>query len=90
MKHVSGIDYAMDMLKVLAENEYSLLWDLVDDFEINGHVVSIKDSKRLNHIIIDNAYHSIGGLGYVMVGDAIYDPLDYVEMILSKKKEVTA
>lgn len=84
MKNVYILDRVMDMFKILADNEYSLLWDLVEDFTINGHEVSIKESHQFKQVIIDGRYESIGGIGAVISNGVTYTPLEYVRHILEK------
>jgi hypothetical protein len=60
MKKVHGIGYVMDALELLANNEYSLLWELTEDFEFNGHKISVKDSNQFKSVIIDGRYEYIG------------------------------
>lgn len=88
LKRVNSVDYVCDALKVLADNEYSLLWDLVDDFECNGHKISVKDSSQFKSVIIDGVYQRIGGNTTIqdMDGTIYKDPLDYVRKLLSTKK----
>lgn len=87
MKRVHSVDYVIDALKVLADNEYSLLWELVDDFECNGHKISVKSSNQFKSVIIDGVYQRIGGdVTIVANGKTYKDPLDYVRDILTDKK----
>lgn len=69
----------MDMLTFLSKNTYSVAWDLIDDFSINGHEVSIKSSDRFNYIIIDHCYEPLNGCKINGM-----EPLDYVKSILEK------
>lgn len=88
MKNIYSVDRAMEVIKKLAENQYSALWDLVEDFEINGHVVSIKNSTQFGHIIVDHAYMRItDGCTLYADGKTYEHPIDYVRDRLSTKKE---
>ena len=88
MTKVSTLNYLMDTLKILGENEYSLLWDICDDLEYNGHIINIKDSTQFKHVIIDNRYVRIGGRCTIIAGDKTYEePLDYVRDLLERGKE---
>ena len=85
MKKLSkrSIDYVLDALKVLADNPYSLLWELTDDFECNGHEVSVKDSTQYQQAVIDGRYQHIGGNVSITAGGKTYrNPLDYVKDLL--------
>lgn len=75
------LNQVMDLLKFLSENQYNVAWSLIDDFSINGHKVSIKNTPSFNHIVIDNAVTPIGGC--IING---MQPLDYVRSILEKEK----
>lgn len=89
MKNVFSLEMVRDMFEVLADNEYSLLWDLVDDFMINGHNVSIKDSTKFKRVIIDGVYYPIGGTTQIQDSDGkLYkNPLDFTMSKLEKVKE---
>ena len=82
MKEMFSIDYVMDMLKVLADNPYSALWNLVEDFTFNGHIVSVQRSTQYKHIIIDNVYRSIGDHVTIVSNGNEYSSLEYVKEIL--------
>lgn len=73
------LNQVMDLLKFLSENKYNVAWSLIDDFTINNHVVSIKNSPAFNHIVIDNTVTPIGGC---IINNM--KPLDYVRTILEK------
>lgn len=94
MQNISknSIDHVMDMLKILADNEYSLLWSLVEDFTVNGHTVSVKRSTQWRHIIIDNRYYYLTDKTSITThGKTFKNPMDYVRFILEmpvEKEEV--
>lgn len=83
MKRFFVLDSVMSMLEILAENEYSILWELVDDFTINGHHVSIKSSTQYKSIIVDNRYLQIGGKTVIISNGKKYTPLEYTRLVLS-------
>lgn len=86
MKKLSkrSIEYVLASLKILADNPYALLWELVEDFECNGHKISVKDSHQYQSVIIDNAYEHIGGnISITAYGKTYDDPLDYVKALLT-------
>lgn len=87
MTKFNTIDSVLDVLTILAENPYSMIWETVDDIEFNGHIISAKRSNQLNHVIIDHVYKAIGGPGEYVVNNKSYKPLEYVKMILLKKVE---
>lgn len=84
MRKVHSIDYVIDALKILADNEYSLLWDLTEDFEFNGHKISVKDSHQLKSVIIDGRYEYIGNDRTIVsqYGVTYHSGLDYVRDLL--------
>lgn len=88
MKKVYSLDCVKDMFSMLADNEYSLAWELIEDFEINGHIVSIKDSTQFKSVIIDGRYVRIGGNTTIQVNGTgkIYEPLEYAMMLLEKEQ----
>ena len=80
----SSIDYVLASLKILADNPYALLWELVEDFECNGHKISVKDSTQYKCVVIDNAYQHIGGnISITAYGKTYDDPLDYIKALLT-------
>ena len=87
MRKVHDLEYALDALRILADNEYSLLWDLVEDFEVNGHKISVKSSNQFKSVIIDGKYEKIGGnMTIVANGKTYTDPIDYVRDLLKDPK----
>lgn len=76
---ISNIDQVMDILKILAQNKYSPLWHLIDDFTFNNHYISIKDSNQFNHIIIDGCMQAVAGCTVNGL-----EPLDYIKDLLTK------
>ena len=88
MRDVKSIDRVLDMFRTLAENEYSLLWGMIEDFTCNGHEISVKDSHQFNHVIIDNAYYRIGGNVTIGVGDKTYTPLEYIRIVLERRARI--
>ena len=84
MKKIYGVETAIDILKIFAENPYSVLKDLVEDFEINGHIVSVKRSTQYKEVIIDNRYVSIGDHVTVVSEGKEYTSLEYVKKLLEE------
>lgn len=82
MKKVYSLIMARDMFEMLANNPYSLAWELIEDFEVNGHTVSVKRSTQFKSVIIDNRYVCIGDHITVHFKGKIYTPLEYAMMIL--------
>lgn len=81
MKNIM-IGRAYDVFKILSDNPYSALWDLTEDFSVNGHTVSVKRSTQYKHVIIDGRYESISE-NYVMSSQGKdYKGLDWVMHLL--------
>ena len=87
MKNISvkSVDYLLDSLKILADNPYALLWELVEDFKCNGHEISVKSSTQYQQIVIDHCYQHIGGIGSItsQYGVTYKNPLDYIRDLLT-------
>ena len=84
MKKLS-VDRAKGAFEALIANAYGPLWDLVDDFEVNGHTIRVKDSNQYLSVIIDNRYERIGGNCTIVAHGITYnEPLDYVMTLLQK------
>ncbi|MBQ2856661.1 MAG: hypothetical protein IJE78_05980 [Bacteroidaceae bacterium] len=64
-------DYVQKLFEELAKDPYSYLWQVVGDFEINGHEVMITSSSQFKQVIIDNVYVRVGvpGEGCVITTD---------------------
>lgn len=80
-------DRAKKVFEALITDDYGYgaLWDLIDDFECNGHTISVKGSNQHLSVIIDNCYHKIGGKCTVVDNGIIYNnPLDHVMALLAK------
>lgn len=73
------MDQVMELLSFLSKNQYSVAWSLIDDFTINHHEVSVKNTPSFNHIVIDGMVEPIGGC--IING---MQPLDYVRSLLEK------
>lgn len=82
----SQIQWVINTLKQLRDDEYSLLWSLCDDIEVNGHIIKIKSSTMFCHIILDNSYVCIRNNRLIIDTDGTkyYDSLDYVKSKLEK------
>lgn len=84
MKDVKTISMVRDMFKILAENEYSLLWDLVENFTCNGHEVSVKESTQFKHVVIDGRYVTINPNHTVQANGVNYTGLEYAMHVLEE------
>lgn len=84
MKQIKELDLKMarGLFELLAQDEYSMLWRMVDDFVCNGHLVMIQRSNQFYHVIIDWVYVRIGGVGLVHAGDKVYSHVDYAMHLL--------
>lgn len=85
MKKIHTLNYLLSALKELAENPYSLLWELCDDMEYNGHIIQVKNSRQYCSVIIDGRYQRIGGRCTIVYDDITYAPLEYVEYLLMQE-----
>ena len=83
MRDVKILSRVRDMFEILAENEYSLLWELVEDFTCNGHEVSVKSSCQFKHVIIDGISVSINPNQHIQVGNMKFDNgIDFAMYVL--------
>lgn len=82
MEKFDNVDWVISGLALLAQDEYSFLWQVIEDFECNGHIVSVKGSKQWNHIIVDDVYYRIGGKGTISRSG---DPNQYTYLEYLKK-----
>lgn len=87
MTKLHNMETVLEVLTILASNPYATIWQLIDDIEYNGHIISAKRSNQLLHVVIDNVYEQIGGPGEYVVNGKSYKPLEYIEMLLTKKVE---
>lgn len=85
MKNFHTIDYVIDLFKILEREPYSAIWDLCEDFTINGHTVSVKNSTQYKSVIIDNIYQSIANGHTVCYKGKNYEAIDYVKMLLERE-----
>lgn len=82
MVKIHSVSWAIDGLKHLSQDPYSPLWKLIEDFECNGHIISVKRSNQWNHVIIDDVYYCIGGVGKIQYRGQNYSYLEYIEKIV--------
>lgn len=87
-----GVEEAIRVFEILAKDEYSPIWWVIGDFTVNGHKVSVGDSKQWHHIVIDDYYVSlINGVTECGSGrHVVYDTaMDYIRHKLNEPvKEV--
>lgn len=82
MKRIYSFERVQEVFDALNANPYSALWDLIDDFEYNGHIIRIKDSHQLRQVIIDGVYEHIGGNITIEAKHVTYKPMEYVRLLL--------
>ena len=70
-------DNVRKLFEELGRDEYSYLWHVVGDFEINGHEVSITSSKQFGHVIIDNVYVRVKDGCIITAHDRKFSPIEY-------------
>lgn len=85
MKETFSVARAMNVLEILGEHPYSLLWDLTDDFRVNGHIIEVKRSHQLFQVIIDGKYEYVGGEIVINVNGRDYTSLENVRRILQQR-----
>ena len=56
-----GIEQAIEVMEVLAKDDYSPIWWVIGDFTVNGHKISVGDSTLWHHVIVDDGYFNIKG-----------------------------
>ena len=84
MRNVS-IEDTIKIFNYLADNQYSPIWNLIEDFTCNGHEISVKSSNLLSHIVIDHRYESIAN--YIIVNNM--PSIDYVKALLETPKSLS-
>ena len=78
-----GVDGAIKIFKILSQNYYSSIWSLIEDFEVNGHIVKVKSSTLWNHVIIDNGFVPLSEDTVITaVNGKTYNGLDFARHIL--------
>lgn len=81
------IDMTMEIFDLLANNIYSVLWDLTENFLCNGHVVQIKNRPYWYSVVIDDKIVSINPSQIIYSNDIKYVGYDYARHILSERGE---
>lgn len=54
-----GVDQTIAVCEILAADDYSPIWWVIGDFTVNGHKISVGDTKQWHHIILDGCYFDI-------------------------------
>lgn len=83
MRKIFVYERVQQVLEVLVANPYSALWDLIEDFEYNGHIIKVKSSHQLRQVIIDGAYQYIGGDITIWSNGVNYTPMEYIKVLLN-------
>lgn len=78
------IDMTMEIIDMIANNIYSVMWDLVEDFQCNGHIVRVKNRPYWYSVIIDDRIVSINPSDTIYSNDVKYVGFDYARHILSE------
>ena len=78
------IDMTMEIIDMIANNIYSVMWDLVEDFQCNGHIVRVKNRPYWYSVIIDDRIVSINPSQTIYSNDVKYVAYDYARHILSE------
>ena len=78
------IDMTMEIIDMIANNIYSVMWDLVEDFQCNGHIVRVKNRPYWYSVIIDDRIVSINPSQTIYSNDVKYVGYDYARHILSE------
>lgn len=82
MRDIKSAAMVRDLFGILADNEYSLIWSLTEDFTFNGHVISVKSSCQFKHVVIDGRYVSINPNHTIQANGVNYTGLEYAMHIL--------
>lgn len=82
MQKFYTVDWAMGIFKILNDNPYSPIWTVIEDFSINGHIISVKNSHQLRQVIVDGKYEYIGGSIIINRNGVDYAPLEYLKKLL--------
>lgn len=85
MKNLS-VDQAIKIFSKLAEDVYSPLWELIEDFLVNGHLVQTKHRDYWYSVHIDRQNYRISGNCSYIVDGKEYTALEYVKAVLEKKQ----
>ena len=60
MQKINSLKAVKDIFDLLVDNQYNLAWNLMEDFECNGHVVRIKNRPAWTGVVIDDCVVDIG------------------------------
>jgi len=85
MQKIHDLNAVKRIFDLLASDYYNLVWDLVEDFECNGHIVSIRNRSTWTGVIIDNRVVDVGKkTANYQVGDKKFKGSEYAIYLLSK------
>lgn len=54
MIKIHNIENAVEIIKTLVSDVYNPIWWVIDDFEVNGHIVQCTGVNQWGHIVIDD------------------------------------
>lgn len=80
------------VLEILGGNEYSPLWNVVEDMTYEGHTIEVQASTQFNHVIIDSVYYRVGPNNGKFICSSAgmekeFTPLDYImEVVLAEPR----
>ncbi len=79
-------DAAIKIFEVLAKDDYSPIWWVIDGFEVNGHTVSVGQSTQNHQVIIDGAYVDLKGTckTYKDGFAKEYPVMEYIRLLLDE------
>lgn len=84
MQKIHSIDAVKRIFDLLADDYYNLVWDLVEDFECNGHIIRIKDRSTWTGVVIDDCSVDVGKHVIYSVDGKHFKGSEYAAYLLSK------
>lgn len=78
---------AIEVFDMLANDIYSVVWDLIEPFQCNGHIVRVKNRPYWYSVVIDDRIVSINPSQIIYSNDIKYVGYDYARHILSERGE---
>ena len=86
MQKINSLKAVKDIFDLLVKNQYNLVWSLIDDFECNGHIVSIKNRPAWAGIIIDDCVVDIGDYMITYADGHEFRGREYAMYLLNDRK----
>ena len=84
MDKINSLDSVKRIFDLLADNYYSPVWGLVNDFECNGHIVSIKNRTTWTGVTIDKRIVDVSKSGAYYENGKKFKGSEYAIYLLSK------